>query len=240
MCIGMQRIVTIYERTYYQESNVMCDDKIHFPDTTAGHVSELVFVFKKRKYGQTFSARSTHTDVELLLIELPNRREGGVNVFDVGNVLGVHVDKTKGVTIYNNLLMRFVGRVTHDVISVPLTQTEHNKTVDYIHAIKSCPFNSWDSMLSATASLINLGGVIKDIEIIDGCNISQCIHALHAPQLVAILIRCCIHSRRTICSKLWGFNSRTIKVDELYEQMRGTCVALNTDEFAKGELHILR
>ena len=162
-----------------------------------------------------FSSRSTHIDVALLLIEVSNRREGHTRKFDVRNVLGVHVDKAKDVGIYSHIFTRAVSRATHDVLCIPLTETEHKKAVDYIAAIQSCPFNSWDSVLSATASLINLGGVINDIPITDGCNISQLIHTLHAPQLVTLLIRLCIHPKRSICSKLWGFNSRMITADEL-------------------------
>jgi hypothetical protein len=208
-------------------------------DKPAGHVSELVFVFKKGKSRKMFGSRSTHIDVELFLIEVCNRREGHARKFDVRNVLGVHVDKSKGVSIESHIFTRTVSRATHDVLCVPLTETEHKKAVDYIEAIQSCPFNSWDSVLSATASLINLGGVIDDIQITDGCNISQIIHTLHAPQLVTLLVRLCIHPRRSICSKLWGFNSRMITADELYEQFRGTCLALDSDALRNGVLHML-
>ena len=79
-------------------------------DKPAGHVSELVFVFKKGKSRKMFGSRSTHIDVELLLIQVCNRREGHIQKFDVRNVMGVHVDKSKskGVSIESHIFTRAV------------------------------------------------------------------------------------------------------------------------------------
>jgi hypothetical protein len=210
-------------------------------DTT--HEAVLVLIFTKGTATRFFSNRSSHIDVELLLINssppmIPSPGLEGLDQhFDSWKLLGIHIDRIKGVesgtTRFTN-----VSSSKHNVLCIPLMNNEYKSVIEFIHEIRGFPYNHWDAMLSRTASLIPLG-VVHDV-IIDEChNVAKSITCLHSAQLVALIFRQCLDPKHIAAAKLWGFNSRLITANDIFEQLRVTCMAIDADSLAKSTLQAL-
>jgi hypothetical protein len=210
-------------------------------DTT--HEAVLVLVFTKGTARRFLSNSSPYIDVELLLINTPPPMipspglEGLDQHFDSWKLLGVHIDRIKGVesgtTRFTN-----ISSSKHTVLCIPLTKEEYKSVIEFLHEICSFKYNHWDAMLSRTASLIPLG-VVEDVIIAECHNVAKSITCLHSAQLVALIFRQCLDPKRTASAKLWGFNSRLITANDIFEQLRVTCMALDANSLAKSCLQAL-
>lgn len=207
------------------------------------HVAVLALVFEKSHYRSMFSKRFNHKNLELLLIctappTTPTMGQPGIST-DIGHdkILGVYIDKTKGV-VHSNNHIHTLDQTKHDILCVPLTTEEYNNVIVFLHGVKDCTYNAWDAILSATATLIPLH-TLNDITITENQNATHDIKCLHSAQLATLLIRHGLEQTNKITAKLWGYNSRLINSDEIFEQLRGTCVQLDCTSLREGELKVL-
>jgi hypothetical protein len=204
----------------------------------------LLMVFTKSSTTPTlWNRRVIHTDVELLVIDspppvVPSPGITGVDShFDSWEALRVRVDRLKGVT-FASVKSMGISTASHNVLSMPLKRHEYKAVVEFIHQVRNLPYNHWDAAMSRTATLIPTG-VVKDIVIDNVYNVCMSVKCVHAPQLVALLIRHCMDSNRTAHAKLWGFNSRLLTANEIFEQLRVTCVAIDTDSLSRCNMQAL-
>ncbi|KAJ1495849.1 hypothetical protein T484DRAFT_1740615 [Baffinella frigidus] len=208
------------------------------------HEAVLLMVFTKSSTTPTlWNRRVIHTDVELLVIDSPPPVvpppgiKGTDSQFDSWQALRVRVDRLKGVTFASVHAMR-TSSDSHNILSVSLKRHEYKAVVEFIHQVRKLPYNHWDDVFSRTATLISVG-VVPDIVIDEAYNVCRSITSVHAPQLVALIFRHCIDRNRTAPAKLWGFNSRLITANEIFEQLRVTCMAIDTDALSRGMLRAL-
>jgi hypothetical protein len=200
----------------------------------------MALAFLKGKSTTMFSRRTIHTNIELFIIHKPayqTQSQGlsGTQIdFNTRDTLGVYIDKQHGIQS-STTRINSITEKKHDVLCVPLNETELNKVIEFLHSVQNSTYNQWDVMLSATATLIPFISV-PDVEILDGHNIGHSITSIHPPQLVALLTKHCLDRLSPVAARLWGFNSRLINADEIYEQLRGTCMAVHGNKFREGLL----
>jgi hypothetical protein len=204
----------------------------------------LVLAFTKSSVRKgMFSTRMFHTDVEILLINSPPPviptvgMEGIDQHFDSWKLLGINIDRIKGVHSYTTHAMK-IASSTHNVLCIPLTSDENKSVIEFIHEIRGLPYNHWDSLYSRTASLIPSG--LMDDVVIDECsNVAKSIRRLHPAQLVVLIFRQCLDPKSMVAVKLWGFNSRLTTANEIFEQLRVTCIAIDADSLNRNILQAL-
>ena len=205
--------------------------------------SVLVLVFQKSVNKTLFSSRTVHTDVEVMLINSPPPLipapglEGIDQHFDSWKLLGVHVDRMTGERCYT-ARSKNTSSVKHNALCVPLSSDENKLAIEFMHGIRNLPYNHWDSMFSRTASLIPMGAM-DDITIGECMPGSSSVKCLHAAQLVVLIFRYSLDPRRTVAAKLWGFNSRLTTPNEIFEELRMTCIAIDADALNKNTLQAL-
>ena len=205
--------------------------------------SVLVLVFEKSNHRELFSSRTHHTGVELMLINSPPPLipapglKGIGQDFDPWKLLGIHVDRMTGVRSYT-ARSKNTSSGKHDVLCVPLSSDENKSVIDFMAEIRDLPFNHWDSIFSRTASLIPMGAM-EDITIDQCMRASRSVKCLHAAQLVVLAFRNCLDPKRTVCAKLWGFNSRLTTANEIFEELRMACISIDADALNKNSLQAL-
>jgi hypothetical protein len=157
--------------------------------------------------------------------------------FDTWQALRVHADRLRGLLLSTTNTTK-ISTACHNILSIPLKRHEYKSVVHFIDQIKGIPFNRWDTVLSRTATLIP-SGMIQDIVLEDSYNVCKSVTCVHAPQLTALILRYCIDNNRAAHAKLWGFNSRLITANEIFEQLRVTCTALDADALSRYTLRAL-
>jgi hypothetical protein len=221
---------------------------LYKPIPTPPHIEKrtggfMALAFQKGNSVSIFETRTIHTDIELFIIPEPphqttsNGLSGSHVDFNTRDTLGVFIDKQHGL-MRSTMRINSITADNHDVLCMPLTEIELNKVIEFLHGVQECKYSKWDAMLSATATLIPLISV-PDVEILDYRNIGHSVLSMHSPQLVTLITRHCLGHASPVAAKLWGFNSRLINADEIYEQLRGTCAALHGNEFRIGRLREL-
>ncbi|KAJ1467079.1 hypothetical protein T484DRAFT_1756145 [Baffinella frigidus] len=190
-----------------------------------------------------FSTRMFHTDVEIQLIKSPPPvipspgMEGTDQYFDSWQLLGIHIDRIKGVHSYTTQTTK-ISSSKHNVLCIPLTSGEYKAVIEFLHEIRGLPYNHWDSLYSRTASLIP-SGMMDDVVIHECFNVAKSIKSLHPAQLIVLIVRQCLDPKRTVSAKLWGFNSRLTTANEIFEQLRVTCIAIDADSLSRNILQAL-
>jgi hypothetical protein len=207
----------------------------------------LVLVFTKCERPNTFilNNRVYHTDVELILVKsipppLPAVGFEGTDLkFDTSALL-VYIDRMKGVTHCTNNAERFksISSRRNNILFIPLTSAEFKHVIEFMYAVRGIRYNHWDYLASRTAALIP-AGTLTDVVVSREHNVKESIKCLHPAQLTTLIIRYCVDPTCSVSAKLWGFNSRTITANELFEQLRTTCVALDADRLARCMLRAL-
>jgi hypothetical protein len=219
---------------------------LHTPRNIENYTSGfMALAFQKGESVAMFPKRAIHTDIELFIIHEPSHQttsrglSSGTHVGDfiTRDTLGVFVDKELGLLISTTRINNITAK-KHDVLCIPLTEIQLNKVIEFLHSVQGCKYNKWDTMLSATATLIPFISV-PDVEILDHRNIGHSVTSIHPSQLVALITRHCLGHASPVGAKLWGFNSRLINADEIYEQLRGTCMAVHSNDLRMGRLRAL-
>lgn len=209
--------------------------KLGLPD------SVLVLVFEKSK--TFFSQKQTHSNIEIFMIPTPcptiSEPDCHAKSYDFkrSDILAIHLDRVKGVRSSVKRNCRINGE-SHDALCISLTNTEKEKIVDFVHAIKDCKYNSSDEFFSQTIPRV-ANFMTTDKE--DGergmdeemLKISRTITKLHAGQLVTLIIQRCLHDKR-LTSRMWGFNDRFTTPHDIYKELAGICLAINPDAFREG------
>jgi hypothetical protein len=199
----------------------------------------LLMVFTKSEAPRLFNTRVYHTDVELVLIKSPPPPtpapgfEGTDLKFDKSALL-VYIDRLKGVTHCTNNTERFkaINSTQNNILGIPLSTREFKHVIEFMYSVQGVRYNHWDYMISRTAALIPTRA-IQDIVICQEHNVRESIPSLHASQLVTLIIRYCVDPTCSVSAKLWGFNSRLITANEVFEQLRVTCMALDADRLSR-------
>jgi hypothetical protein len=206
--------------------------------------SVLILTFEKSgvKNG-IFSPRTFHTNVELLLVNaapplVPSPGLEGVDQhFDSWKLLGIHIDRISGVQSHTARSTK-LSSSKNNVLCIPLSEKENKAIIEFMHGIRGLPYNHWDSILSRTASLIP-SGVMDDVVIDERCPVKTSIKCLHSAQLIVLIFRQCLDPKRTVSAKLWGFNSRLATANDIFEQLRTSCIAIDADALSKNTLQAL-
>ena len=205
--------------------------------------SVLILDFtKNNKVGKVFR-QSLHTDVEILLINssppsipLPGR-QGEDKPFNSWEMLGIHVDRIVGIQASTTRHLKICSS-QHNLLCISLSSEENKAVIDFMQEIRGLPYNHWDSILSRSNALIPFG-LMTDIVIDDACSLRQSIHCLHPAQLVVLIFRQCLDEKRTAVAKLWGFNSRFTTANDIFEELRMTCIAIDADALSRNVLRAL-
>ena len=204
----------------------------------------LVLVFTKSTTPSYFNSRKHHIDVELVLIDspppiLPKPGLDGVDVGFTRPALSIRTDRINGVTHETgNKRLHEISDKQNSILAIPLTPTDFKNVVEFLYAIIGIRYNHFDSFLMRTASLL-FAGSIEDVVVDRTHPVNNSINCLHASQLVTILLRYCVTDGRRFSAKLWGFNSRLVSSNDVFERLRVTCVALDADRFACGSMRAL-
>ena len=221
----------------------MAEAEIDMKDPPEG---VLLLVFAKSDSPTLFNTRVYHTEVELILINSPMPPipfpgfEGKNIMFDHKSALMVYIGRLEGVAHCTHMAERFrsINNTRNSVLCIPLTSTEFPRVIDFMYTVRGIRFNHWDYMVSHTAALIPTG-TVEDIVIDPKKNVRESIQCLHPPQLAALIVRHCIDPSCVVNAKLWGFNSRLITANELFEQLRLTCMAIDADGISMSRLQAI-
>jgi hypothetical protein len=209
--------------------------------TAAKYESVLVLAFEKKSGSIDFSRRSFHTDVEVILINSPPPSvplpglQGTDISFDSWKMLGIDVNRLDGVQTYTTGKLKLTS-CNHDILCIPLSAGESKAVIEFIDDIRNITYNHWDYIFSRNAALIPYG-LFGDVVIDESLAFRDSVRYLHPAQLVVLLFRRCLDKNRTSVAKLWGFNSRLTTANDIFEQLRMACIAIDADALA---CHILR
>jgi hypothetical protein len=208
-------------------------------DSQDGSDGVLLLVFTK---SPGFKTRAYHTDIELVLVNSPAPTRPapgrvGVDTPFASPALLVYIDRIKGVMHSTDNCQRFrsISATRNSILSIPLDAKEFKNVIEFMYAVQGLRFNHFDALLAATASLI-FPSSVTDIAINPALPTRDSIKSLHAPQLTALIIRHCITNSCKTTARLWGFNSRLVSANELFERLRTTCVPLDADRLSAGML----
>jgi hypothetical protein len=198
--------------------------------------SILVLAFTRSTIPTLFKNRSGHVDVEMFLVPTPppSGSETGKPAksyeFDRRHTLAVHVDTSTGMKSDFRRLDGLSSQ-THDTICIPLTRTEKDRIIDFVHRTRSCKYNAWDAMLCQTAPVFTPFLTTVTAEQLSNYGT---IKKLHAGQFATLIIQICIDDKNRLKSKMWGYNSRITTANEIYREINGSCMAINPDALRSG------
>lgn len=213
--------------------------------------SVLVLAFQRPKKSFLFTKKLSHVDVEIFIVPTPppTTREPGSNAksydFTAVDILAVRVDKSDGVRCSVKRNYHINGE-TYDTLCIPLTHSEKQHIVEFVHTIKDCKYNAMDDLFGQTISKI-ANFMVSDPHDPAQCNqenpaqdyydipqnTKHTITRLHSGQLVTLIIQNCLHDKR-VTSKMWGYKSRFTSPHEIYKELAGICVVINPDAFRQG------
>jgi hypothetical protein len=202
----------------------------------------LVLAFKRSKSAPLFSKRYVHVEVETFLVPTPPPTLSDCGLpckshqFNKNEVIAVHIDTLTGV---NNDFRHLEGvsSETHDVLCIPLTNSERDRVVDLIHTTRQCKYNAWDAVLSQTAPLFTQFVTLKNKFGNDVSKITGTITELHSAEFVTLMIQTCVDdtdNKNKMKGKMWGYNSRITTPSEIYNELHGVCMSLNPDALRSG------
>jgi hypothetical protein len=198
----------------------------------------LVLAFKRSTTKTMFTQRKVITNVEIFLIPTPPpsiatpQNPGKSYEFKRKEILGVHIDTNGVICDYNRI--GSISSSTHDTLCIPLTNSEKGRLVDFIHRIQQCTYNTWGAMLSQAAPILPSFLTTDDAETCNFTNYCP-IKKLHPGQFVTLVIQICIDDIK-IKSKMWGYKSHITTPDEIYQQLRGSCMVINPDVLWSGHI----